>query len=175
MDTDSIRRGLITGLLTNLIVIALLVAASVARADDTERSRLRVRMVEPLSVSKLADLDFGAMSVGSAGGTAVVNPRSQARTVSGDVIEEGGNVSAAAFEVSGQNRLRYDIILPSSLTLHSGSSSMVVDSFTTNKRGNRGRLRGGRDTFRVGATLNVAGNQASGTYVGVFDVTVAYQ
>ena len=35
-------------------------------------------------------------------------------------------------------------------------------------------LVGGSDTFNVGATLNVGGTQAGGTYSGPFAVTVNY-
>ena len=51
---------------------------------------------------------------------------------------------------------------------------MTVKDFTySNGAGTLGE--NGRQTFNVGATLEVAGNQETGSYNGSFDVTVQYQ
>jgi hypothetical protein len=155
---------------------ALLVfGATAARAGGNGNSPIRLALVHPITITKLADLQFGRLSSGAAGGTAIVSAAG-ARSVTGDVTEEGGTVSAASFEVGGHQLLDYDITLPTSIVISSGANTMVVNNFTTDKPGNVGDIPPGRtDTFSVGATLNAGAGQAAGAYTGTFDVTVSYQ
>ena len=162
-----------TGLVLAAAVV-LAAAAGSAQAADTATATASAELVTPITVSKTADLDFGRLSSGAAGGTSVVSAAG-ARSVTGDVVEEGGTVSAASFDVTGSTGLGYDITLPTSISITSGGDSMTVNAFTSDKAGNAGTLTGGTDSFSVGGTLTVAASQATGTYTGTFDVTVAYQ
>ena len=138
-------------------------------------SPTRIRIVQPVTITKLSDLAFGLLSSGAAGGTAVVSATG-ARSVTGDVTEASGTVSAASFEVDGHQLLDYDILLPTSIVIASATDTMVVNNFTTDKPGNVGDIPpGSTDTFSVGATLNAGAGQAAGSYTGTFDVTVSYQ
>ena len=52
---------------------------------------------------------------------------------------------------------------------------MTVDNFVSSPDDTNPVTLGGAATvLRVGATLNVAANQVSGTYTGTFDVSVNY-
>jgi len=55
------------------------------------------------------------------------------------------------------------------------TNQMIVNAFTSNPSGT-GKLTAGSQTIQIGATLNVTGGQATGTYTSVtpFDVTVNY-
>jgi len=154
-------------------VVAFAVLAGKAEAADTESANASATLVSPITLTKQADLDFGRLSSGAAGGTAVVSSAG-ARSVTGDVVEEGGTPTSADFDITGESGLTYDITLPTSISITSGGDSMTVNTFTDDKGGS-GTLTGGSDSFSVGATLNVAASQNTGTYTGTFDVTCAYQ
>jgi len=164
-------RGLLLAATTALVLSVPRESA----AGGSGPSILRLRIVHPITITKLADLEFGRLSAGAAGGTAVISATGL-RSVTGDVVEEGGTIGAAEFEVGGHQLLDYDIILPSSTVISNGGNSMTVDTFTTDKPGNVGDIPpGNTDSFKVGATLTVGASQAAGAYTGTFDVTVVYQ
>ena len=83
---------------------------------------------------------------------------------------------AASFNVTGAANALYDIVLPTAaVPITSGGNTMTVDTFV-GSLGGSGTLSGlGAESFNVGATLNIAGNQPTGTYTGTYTVTVTYQ
>ena len=107
----------------NIFAIAAVVAFAViggkAHAADTESANASATLVAPITLTKQADLDFGRLSSGASGGTAVVSSAG-ARSVTGDVVEEGGTPTAADFDITGESGLAYDITLPTSITISSG-------------------------------------------------------
>jgi len=60
------------------------------------------------------------------------------------------------------------------VTINSGANTMTVGMFTSNPSGAGTLSAGGNQTLSVGATLNVGAGQATGTYSGIFSVTVTY-
>ncbi|MDQ2736171.1 MAG: DUF4402 domain-containing protein, partial [Pseudomonadota bacterium] len=77
----------------------------------------------------------------------------------------------------------YTITIPTTPTTitDAGTDTMTVDTWTSSiaTTAGAGLLSGtagtaGAQTFYVGGTLNVASNQAAGSYAGTFSVTVAY-
>ena len=134
-----------------------------------------------IAISKTADLDFGTLGVTATAGTAVIDPVTGNRSVTGGVVGLTGSFSAAGFSVllcGAAGPKRFSVILPSSaITLNgSGGGTMTVDTFTQNPTGSIPSDSNPPPTpFTVGATLHVGGNQAQGTYTGTFSVTVARQ
>jgi len=161
--------------LVSAAMLAVVMLGTPATAGMSWLMEIIIKLVFPVTIDKVSDLEFGRLSVGGAGGTAVVAPAGTL-SVTGDVVDEGGTVTAAEFDVTGHFLLDYDIILPTSTVLSSGGDTMVVNTFVSDKPGNSGDIPlSGEDSFKVGATLNVGGSQATGTYNGTFDVSVAYQ
>lgn len=147
-------------------------ATGIAQAAD---GTANAKVITALTLISSTDLEFGQLSVGASGGSLVI-ATDDSRTQTGDVVLEGGTYNAGVWAVTGEASTAYDITLPASATLSSGGSSMTVDTFTSDKAGETSTLDGtGADTFKVGATLTVAGSQATGTYTGTYTVTVAYQ
>jgi hypothetical protein len=133
--------------------------------------------VSPIAITKTIDMNFGNVAVSTAAGTVVLAPAGT-RTVTGGCTLPAttGTVAAASFTVTGQADFTYSITLPTTATtITSGANNMTVDTFTSNPTPT-GTLTGGTSTLTVGATLNVAGSQAAGTYVSgtPFTVTVNY-
>jgi spore coat protein U-like protein len=123
-----------------------------------------------ISISSVTALEFGSAAPTGSAGTVTITPASVRTAVNVDLV--GGVASAARFDVSGEAGQVYAITLPVSATMTGPGADMVVDTFVDDNASPS--LTGGADTFNVGATLHVGGNQASGTYLGTFPVTVSY-
>jgi len=164
-------RGLLLLLASTFLVLA---GPRTADAQLIESADVYAKIVNPITIQKLADLDYGIIAAGGGGGTMRIRPDGT-HTFTGDVVSQGGDPHPAEFEVSGYAGLVYNVSMPSSIELaDSGGNSMTVARFTSSNNGS-GTLLGGLDTFTVGATLRVSPSQAPGEYTGTFDVTVAYQ
>ena len=136
-----------------------------------------------IAIAKTADLNFGELIATNAPGTAVIDPQTGARTVTGGVAASGtSGFNAAGFSVllcGAAGPKRFDILLPSgAITLSGGSGgTMTVDTFTCfpGPAGVVSDTNPPPTLFSVGATLNVGANQIGGDYSGTFTVTVARQ
>ncbi len=176
--------------LTGLAVIMIFMALAIgAKAQDASINNVTASasIVAPISISEGTEglvLDFGSMAVGSSGGTCVLSPSNQKRSVTGDVSLVGDTYSCAGFKVDGISGDAYTITLPSTditLTGDDGSSTMTVSGITayvasSGAVGTSGTITGGTDTFVIGGTLHVGADQTMGTYTSDnFTITVAYQ
>ena len=166
-------------LMPALSAAALFAAPSpVFAADAVVDAEADVIVLRPLTLLKVEDLDFGTLIPSAAAGTATLNPISGSVTTAGGVSAASGAVSAARFTGAGTRRRPVIIRIPRdpiTLTRVSGTETMTVSNWTLD--GNTTRLINPYQAyeFRVGGRLNVGANQAPGTYVGTFDVTVHYQ
>jgi len=134
----------------------------------------------PISILKNTDMNFGTIAASSNGGRVVLSA-SGSRTASGGLILPSftGTVTAAQFTVFGQPAYTYAITLPATdFVLYEsgvGPASMAVTAFTSTPSAT-GILTAGTQTVFVGATLNVGGSQAAGSYINTtgFEVIVNY-
>ena len=150
-------------------------------------------LVEPLTLIKVQDLNFGRIVARPTAGTVIVDPNTGACSVTGPVLEVG-SCAFAEFAGMGTRRMTLRMQIPSTVTLTGpGGATMLADNFTlglapdlTFIGGNGHGLGNGNRryqinsptgifTFRLGARLNVGANQASGVYTGTFAVTAQYQ
>jgi len=131
-------------------------------------------IVTPIAISKTVDMNFGNVAVSSSAGT-VVLAAAGTRSATGGVTlpATSGTVAAAQFTVTGESGYTYSVTLPASNTVKFGSNTMTVNTFVSNTTG---KLTGGTEILKVGATLNVGASQAAGTYISEapFTVTVNY-
>ena len=151
--------------------LAALSTSQAWAASDTSNADAEV--VTPISISNTGGMDFGRISNTGVAGTVVLDTGG-ARTATNVDLLTGGAEQAASFDVSGDASANYSITLPASTTITSGGDTMTVDTFTHDAGGGPALDGTGSDAFSVGATLNVGGAQASGTYSGTFAVTVNY-
>lgn len=132
-------------------------------------------IVAPLAISKVTDLNFGNIAVGSALGTVVLSPAG-VRSVTGTCqlsATNPGTVTAASFAVTGQGTYTYGIILPVSATSITGTgTAMTVDTYASTPSGT-GTLTSGAQTINVGGTLHVAASQTAGLYTLAAGLTVS--
>lgn len=170
-----------------LSVIALgpVAFASAAQAQNSVAAESTVRIQGETRITKLADLDFGAIIAGSAGGTISVAPNGNVAS-SGSVIVANAAQQAAVFELEREIFQDFPTYqgpagVDSIEIVHVSvpSARMTVRDFTTdfNRTGFFGLpayfFRTTFD-FRVGGTLDVAADQEPGLYVGTFTVIIDY-
>ncbi|MCY7270982.1 MAG: DUF4402 domain-containing protein [Sphingomonas bacterium] len=133
-------------------------------------------LMRPLTLTKLANMDFGNLGVTTAG-TAIINPVTNSIAVTGGVIRLGGTPHAARFAGATSSSSVVNIKIPNRtllLTRIGGTQTIALDSFTLDGQSKRTMARAGVFEFAVGATLRPAANQVEGVYTGTFDVTIQY-
>lgn len=156
---------------------ALIAAPAVAApiASSTPPSS-QVALMRPLTLTKLADMDFGYLGVTTAG-TAVINPVTNTMSVTGGVISLGGTPHAARFAGATSSSAVVNIKIPNNtilLTRVGGTQTIQLNAFTLDGQSKRTMAQAGVFEFAVGATLRPVANQMEGVYTGTFDVTIQY-
>ena len=167
-------------LLRRIGAAALLVAApsQLPAALPVTNAQAETVVLRPLTLINRDGLDFGTLLPAATAGTATVNPFTGAvTTTTGGVSTVQSGSSAARFVGAGSRRAPVIIRLPRNpitLTRSGGTETMAVSNWTLD--GQRTRHIGANEAFefKVGAELAVGANQAEGTYVGSFEVTVQY-
>ena len=183
MDTYTTFRKAALALKT----MAIFAIAAPAHADtDTQQGSSQAEIVEPITVTKTTNLDFGKIVAHSTGiGRVRINARNGNRTHNANTSVLGTTgFSRALFDVTGEAR-RFVILSTSSntITLTGPGTPMTVDRLRVS-RNNRGQRslprryripRSGSMEIGFGGRLNVPANQTPGIYTGTFDLTVIYE
>lgn len=133
-------------------------------------------LMRPLTLVKLKDMDFGYLGAVAAG-TAVIDPMTDAMSVTGGVTLLGGSPHAARFAGSTYSSAVVIIRVPNGtilLTRAGGVETIAVNNFTLDGQSKRTLAQAGVFEFAVGATLRPAAGQVEGVYTGTFDVTIQY-
>ena len=166
-----------TLLAAGLLSLAAETPAFAARVGAATPARSRAEIAYPAQVRRLQDLNFGYLSVTTAG-TAVMNPNTDALTTTGGVVAQGGFPYAALFEAVSPRKGVVIVRLPKNpitLTRVGGTETMTVSSWTISGGGNSRNVASQEPfSFAIGGTLAVNANQAEGVYQGTFDVEVQY-
>ncbi len=155
-----------------LAIAAIAAGSTMSARAASDTAPANATIVAAIAIINTVDLEFASIVASASADTVVVSPAG-ARTC-GATLTCTGTAAAASFDVTGEANLTYSITLPASVSITSGGPSMTVDTFTSNPTPT-GTLDGsGAQTLTVGATLNVAASQATGTYTNTFTVTVDY-
>lgn len=168
---------------------ALFALPGAAHAQSGGSYDTQASLIEPLTITKLEDLDFGDLVV-TTGGTVVLNPTvSPTCTTTGGVIHSA-ECQPAEFGGSAQTGQRVRVRRPVTRTiiLTGPGTDMTVTDITIDGNPDLVRVQSnpnwerflitaldGTFIFRVGGTLNVNPAQAPGVYTGTFDIRLDYQ
>jgi hypothetical protein len=151
---------------------------SSAASAVTINANATATVIDPLGVTEVNGMSFGDISATATAGTVVLD-LGDGRTFTGGVDLAGGTVTSGDYTLTGEPNKAYVITFPASATITSGTDTMTVNTFTTSKGSTApitGTLDGtGNDSFIIGGTLIVGGNQPAGTYSGSYVLTVEYQ
>ena len=158
-------------------VLALFAAPAMAAPISAPvPPQAQAALMRPLTLTKLADMDFGYLGVTTAG-TAVINPVTNTMSITGGVIRLGGTPHAARFAGATSSSAVVNIKVPNNtvlLTRVGGTQTIQLNAFTLDGQSKRAMAQAGVFEFAVGATLRPVANQMEGVYTGTFDVTIQY-
>lgn len=167
-------------LLLLLAVVAMVGITGSAMAQTSATANASATISVPISITKSADLSFGTLSGGATSGTCVI-ATDGTRSKTGGVTLLGSTGQNAVYSVAGLVGQGFTITLPSSaVNISDGTHTMSIDNFVARigeetTDGTSSTIpAAGSAAVKVGATLNVAANQANGYYTGTFSVSVAY-
>ena len=166
-------------LMAALAATTAFASPAMAQTVATEPATARGTVLQRLTLTEDADLDFGTVLASAVAGDVGINADSGVRNVTGGVtgvaINPGHralftgygtpgstvNVSLSypAFLVSGANVVGVDPVV--GMYLDSGGTSRTISAAGTFQIG-------------VGGLFNIAANQPNGVYTGTFTVTAQY-
>lgn len=135
---------------------------------------IHIRIIAPIAVSTVQDLDMGLVIPGATAGAVTLNPATGAQGLTGGVIYASPSGLPAQFAATGEPNHTFSITLGSpSVTLTGPGGTMNLALLST-PSGTSTFTAAGTATLNVGGTLSVGANQADGDYAGTLQVTVAY-
>ena len=154
--------------------------ASAQSADAQLSGTAQATVVEPTGITATEDLRFGSIMQPTSAGTVTVGVDSSITATGGAVVgittpQNSGGRGAGQFSVEGDPNRLFIVFGLNTLTISSGSSSMIVDQLRANLFFGFGRFNGDGDyLLSVGGRLRLEANQPTGDYSGTYDLTVLY-
>jgi hypothetical protein len=164
----------------NAALAALFMAAATPAAaiGPNQNSTATARIVKPLTLTYVRDLNLGTIVLSGAGawtGASVGISRAGAFACTNSNVTCSGATQTAQYRVTGTNNQTVTVSAPNvTMTNQSDSTStllLTVDNPGTLNLGNSGTAG---LTFDLGGQIAVASTTPDGTYVGTFNVTVNY-
>ena len=158
---------------TALALLALLSLIPSASTAATSRATASATVSAPVSLTKAANLNFGAIDPSRVRGTVALRTDGL-RWAGGVGLPNDPNAVVAAFTVSGEPNCGFTITLPKRVVLAAGDAGLQVSDFV-HDAGSAPTLDGtGAQSIRIGAVLRVGPSLAQGSHVGTFNVTVSW-
>lgn len=149
-------------------IVAATLLPSIATAI-TVNGDATVVILNAITATQTQTMNFGRVLPGTTDGTVVL---SAAGTATGTGVSTYGSANAGGFDISAQPSTQLNVTFGNG-TVTSESHSMSIDTFTISPT-TPTTSTGGLLTLKVGATLHVGANQAPGTYIGTYTITVNY-
>ena len=166
-----------------ILIMVGLTTKTFSQTNTVSNASASSKIVETLVLTETTQLNFGTMSR-PVGAVNVVVSTTGVRSTSGagtiTLLTQAPTAQNAEFHVVGSPTSTYEILLPNDgvVTISNGTDDIHVNGFnalTSMGAGINGTLNSsGLDDFKVGATLVLIDNQAPGSYVGSYEVTVNY-
>jgi len=168
--------------LASVVALSVFGASNSFAAAQTTASTATV--IEPIAITKSADLVFGKFAPGASAGTVIVSTSNVRSATGGAVLSTiGSTPTAAKFDVTGDADATYNIVwsgdteLTDSVSLETMALTKISDLTAGNAISGEvtaGTLTGGAQSIYLGGELAVASTQAAGDYAGDVTVTVEY-
>jgi len=165
--------------MTKIKLLFLLTAGFTTNAFSQATATATATIITPIAITNALDMNFGNLTVqAEASGTVVIAPAgTRTRTAGVNLPSTTDTFTAASFIIEGASEYAYIITIPSTgyiLTNATTLETMTVSAFTSSPSSTG--ILDGSETLNIGATLNVAAEQAPGVYTNAtgFDVTVNY-
>ncbi|MDX9726872.1 MAG: DUF4402 domain-containing protein [Bacteroidales bacterium] len=159
------------------IAVVILAFSGAAHAQTvTASSTAAAMIVAPLTINNTVGLHFGTIMRGTALGDVTVETDGDRTSSGGVTLSTIAPVhTVAQFTIQGEAGRAYTITLPAAdITITGAGDPMTVGTFLSDPAAGTYVPVGTSTTLSVGATLDVAANQAAGPYTGTFSVSVNY-
>lgn len=162
----------------------MLLLASTAQAEPgnshTFTGQVRVEVIDPGRMLLSRDLRFGAFMQPRTAATLTIAPDGTA-TGTGEVAtgmqipQPPEGRGPALVLLDGTAYRSFTAILPNRINITNGTATMQVRNITSNIAPGTNRFDAdGHFDLTMGGRLNIAANQAAGTYSGDFQITVIF-
>lgn len=159
-------------------VVLAFAAAPAAAIGPNQNSTATARIVKPLTLTYVRDLNLGTIVLSGAGtwtGAIISISRAGAFSCSNSNVTCSGATQTAQYRVTGTNNQTVTISAPDvTMTNQTDGVStllLAVDNPGTVNLANSGTAG---LTFDLGGQISVASTTPDGTYAGTFNVTVNY-
>lgn len=132
---------------------------------------------QPITIQIETSIDFAKMGLVRANqaGTAVIDPRTGQRTLTGGLLDLGGLPVTGTVIIRGEPKQHVTVDFPATVLLYNSSgASYPLVGFTTTLKNNPKIEDDGTLRFTFGGTLQVSGG-ATGTFRGSVPITVDYR
>lgn len=127
----------------------------------------------PVNLRDRKEMDFATVFVMPSGDNITLSPSSVISSANGSIFS--GTPESASFSAQGDKNAAASISFSVGDVLTGPGAAMPLGNFTHNAGVTPAFTSNKKLDFKVGATLTINPNQASGTYSGIFTVTVDYQ
>ncbi len=163
---------------TATVAAAALTATPALAVNPNQNATATARVVKPLTLTWVRDLDLGTIVLSGAGtwsGANVGISKAGVFSCTNANVTCSGSTQTAEYKITGTNNQTVTVNAPNvTLTNQNDGVStllMTVDSPGTVNLGNSGTSG---VTFDLGGQITVASATPDGTYTGTFNVTVNY-
>jgi hypothetical protein len=133
----------------------------------------------PLILEWKTNMKFGTFaSDGAGGGTVVIPPTSNTRTLTGLLTDFGGTVKRGKFKLTGEPKTWVVLTMPSTIVIQKGTTAhnMTISNLTLSTTNPVKLSAKGLKNVFFGGTLTVGTDQKKGTYKNEsFIVNAEYQ
>jgi hypothetical protein len=166
--------------LAGLATLAVLAVAAVpaSAADPDRNATATTRIIKPLTLAWVDDLDLGTIVLSGAGawtGAAITIDQNGIRTCTNINVACSGTPKQARYRVTGTNNQVVTVSAPNvQLTNQNDTTKtllLTTNAPTTVALGNSGNTG---VTFGIGGSISVSSTTTDGVYNGTFNVTVNY-
>lgn len=167
----------VTKLALMLIALAGVLPIGAAAHAATAVAQVTAQGVKPLILTKVQDLDFGSVTLGTGvwSNATVALSQAGALTCTNPNITCTGATTVAIYNVQGSKQQAVRISAPNVTLVNQSDSSqtltLVTDAPADLVLANNGFP--GSD-FSIGGSVTINSTTAAGVYVGTFNVTVDY-
>lgn len=173
MSQFSIKKTVLSAAISAAAVTALLSGGAQAITED---GTAKVKVIIPISLSSIQDMNFGTVAPGISDGSIDLSAAGVTTEVDTAVSFDGE--AQGIFRVTGAKGQAYlfSISPTATLTKEGGSETLTINNFVHNHAGFTGMINAitGVDTIHIGATLLLPSVTVAGDYTGTYTVTVLY-
>ncbi|MEO7786557.1 MAG: DUF4402 domain-containing protein [Sphingomicrobium sp.] len=148
-------------------------AAPTAPVAAATPATATAQIVDPLTLTKTSDLNFGTLVKSSMTGPNLVSISEAGLVTCPGELLCGGTTNAAAFDVVGSPAQIVKVYVASSTLTNPGGSTLTFTPTAASSSPLTLSVAGAA-SFKVGGSITVVPTTAPGIYVGNMDVTVDY-